>query len=1071
MAQSPSPTLLFPPFRIPADVDLLYHGEKVVPLEPQAVRVLRYLAQNHERVIPKEELLESVWPNVFTTDGVLKKAISQARRALGDDAEDSRYIATYHGRGYRFIAAVTISNAAQAAPAPPNLPTPVAVPAPQVVAPPVVAIRGETANDPDYDQLVGREAELAVLCAEYRRTLEGTGRPVLIIGEPGIGKTQLARHFQLWARGQGALCLYARFFDYRASRLAPYEIFLDFLRDALGLGPVSLAELRAAIEARWGIVLPEELSSTEGGEATGAAHVRGSTGAFARDNFRAVIPLSKCFTKLSRERPLAMVFDDLQWADSGSRDLIGYLMRTIESEPLMIVGLVRRGGTIDPQHPLAEWMRLQANYRSYTSLTLKPLDENFCRSAIEAIFGGPAFAPDVPPQDLRTLYRMTGGNPYFLIEILRLLVAEEAIARGVGAKARWQWRGMRDLRLPETIVMAAQNKLDRLSPEVRAIAEQAAVLGEEFRVDALARMDGKDEAEIAELLDDGVRRGVLSDRGLLAGEDYRFYHATLRRVLYNNLPPRYRRELHARAARALADLYATEPDRVAGALSNHYEVAGDLEATFTWSMRAWQAARARGNWNESVSSLERAQRALEALDRRGDAAADDTERLTLLIGLGEGYSSVGRMREAETILGEALTLAERLDQKAAKAAVLLQQGQARLGMSLYREANDLTRQALDIYHEVADEEGEVLARIQLGAGEVALGNYAGLAPLVSLLTGKQKGSPVAVIAWGLIGWAHVLQGRYAEGIVALERALEEQERTGDLRQRALIERRIAWAHLSEGRYDRALELAGRARDNLRRVGDLLGEAKTNTELGLMRIAQGLYGEGLELVGRTIDALRIVSDAHCEAEALWALGRAHCEAGRTSQAATLLQRALEMFRVIGDRDDELRALTDLTRLKLAEQDLRAATETANEAVALAIDLEGLDALGLALVERARAHEAQGRLTEGQADAERAVELLDEAGAGERWRGHWALAEILTREPNAPLERPIALLERALAVLAEMRAQIGDYDTERRSAFTRARSGPARTLRDLLNRAGQSAAAAEFAREWLLDEPAG
>jgi predicted ATPase len=115
-----------------------------------------------------------------------------------------------------------------------------------------------------------------------------------------------------------------------------------------------------------------------------------------------------------------MVFDDLQWADSASRDLIGYLMRTIEREPLMILGLVRRGGTIDPQHPLAEWMRLQANYRSYTSLTLKPLSEGACRQAIEAIFGGPLLAPELPPQDFRTLYRMTGGNPYFLSEMLRL---------------------------------------------------------------------------------------------------------------------------------------------------------------------------------------------------------------------------------------------------------------------------------------------------------------------------------------------------------------------------------------------------------------------------------------------------------------------------------------------------------------------------------------------------------------------------------------------------------------------------------------------------------------------------
>ncbi len=1063
--------LLFHPFHLSSDVDLLFKGEDVIPLEPQAVRVLRYLAEHHDRVVSKDELLEHVWPNVFTTDGVLKKAISQARRSLGDDPDDARFIATYHGRGYRFIAPVTRTNLEDT---PRDAANGNADSASSASA---VTKREPAFADPDYDQLVGRDAELDVLLAEYRRTLEGTGRPVLILGEPGIGKTLLARHFENAVCNEGAVCLYARFFDYRASRLAPYEIFLDFLRTALGLADAaengrngSLTDLRDAIESRWGIELPEELF-IEGGEPTGPARVRGSTGAFARDNFRAVVPLSKCFLRLSRERPLIMAFDDLQWADSASRDLIGYLMRTVENEPLLILGLVRRGGTVDPQHPLTEWMRLQANYRSYTSLTLKPLSETSCSDAIKAIFGGPSLAPDVLPNDLRTLYRMTGGNPYFLTEMIRLLVAEGAIAFGGSPKPRWQWHGMRDLRLPETIVMAAQSKLDRLSPAVREIIEQAAVIGDEFRVETLAIMAGSSETEVADLLNEGVRKGVLSDRALSAGEDCRFYHTTLRSVLYNNIAPRERRDLHIRAARALAEIYAHEPDRIAVALSNHYEVAGDLEQTIGWSMRAWQAARARWNWNDAVGALERGNRALDALESRGHAAADPTDRLTLLVGLGEGYATVGRMREAEVVLDRAFELADGLDQKAAKAAVLLQQGQTRIGLGLYREANELTRLALEIYHEVNDSEGEVLARIQLGAGEVAMGNYDGIAPLIEMLRSESPASTVAVIAWGLVGWAEVLQGRYTEGISALERALEEQERTGDLRQRALLERRLGWAHLGQGRFDRAFILASSAREDFRSAGDLLGEAKANMEMGLVRITQGLYGEGLEHIGRTLDALRVTGDAHCEAEALWALGRAHSEQGLRVKAATVLQRSLEMLRVIGDRDDELRVLIDLARLKLAEGDRVASEQTATQAIEIATRLHVSDGLGLALVERARARSARGEVLKAIDDCEKAVELLEQSTSGERWRGYWALAQSLDQlqdSDTASVERKVDLLRRAVRELSLIREQLPDEDVERRAAVTRARSGPARDLSRLLQAADPDGAAA-IAREWLLDEP--
>jgi DNA-binding winged helix-turn-helix (wHTH) protein len=109
-AQKPRPgseeLLCFASFSISVDVDLLYRDDCVVPLEPRAVRVLRYLVEHHDRVVSKEELLEAVWPEVFTTEGVLKKAVSQARRALSDNAQSARFIQTYHRRGYRFIAPV-----------------------------------------------------------------------------------------------------------------------------------------------------------------------------------------------------------------------------------------------------------------------------------------------------------------------------------------------------------------------------------------------------------------------------------------------------------------------------------------------------------------------------------------------------------------------------------------------------------------------------------------------------------------------------------------------------------------------------------------------------------------------------------------------------------------------------------------------------------------------------------------------------------------------------------------------------------------------------------------------------
>src|ERR687890_2134457 len=104
----PNETYQFPPFSLNPGVGLLFRDGAPVQLEPRAVKLLAYLVRARGRVVPKEELLDKVWADVFTTDAVLKQAVSQIRRALGDAADAPRYIQTFHARGYQFIAPVTV---------------------------------------------------------------------------------------------------------------------------------------------------------------------------------------------------------------------------------------------------------------------------------------------------------------------------------------------------------------------------------------------------------------------------------------------------------------------------------------------------------------------------------------------------------------------------------------------------------------------------------------------------------------------------------------------------------------------------------------------------------------------------------------------------------------------------------------------------------------------------------------------------------------------------------------------------------------------------------------------------
>jgi DNA-binding winged helix-turn-helix (wHTH) protein/tetratricopeptide (TPR) repeat protein len=925
--------LQFGVFRLAPGVDLLYRDSQVVSLEPRAVRVLRYLVEHEDRVLSKEELLEEVWAGVFTTDGVLKKAVSQIRRTLGDDADQSRFIATYHGRGYRFIAPVTrvgvsASNAA-----------------PKIVTSPPDLV-------PNYDQLAARDAEMLTLRAGLHSALEGAPRPVAIIGEPGIGKTQLVRHFRRWAVGQGAISLYGRFFDYRGARLAPYELFIDLLRTAIvdrdlqGKPPDGTPmreSLRDSIEDACGIRLPAELfEESNRDDAVGGGN--------AGDHFRFIVPICRAWLALSRRQPLVLALDDLQWADPASLDVLGCLMRMIDTEPLMLIAIIRSDEAENAEHPVHAWLAEQAGRRAYTTVQLQRLDQGHCREVIGRIFGLRRNA-EVPRGELETLFRLTGGNPYFLIETLRHLVAAGAIAPD-DASRRWEWKGVGDLSLPETIRIAARAKVDRLPPRVRAVVEEASVIGEEFHVATLCSISGAPESEVEEVLSEGVRCGVLSIQGLTPGEDCRFQHSILRQVVYDAIPPRRRRELHARAAAALVAVYGAESERVAEALAAHYTAAFDLRRAFEAGMRAWRAASARSEWRKALKLIER----VEETSRRLTLNASD--RIELLLSLGESWRVAGRIRESAAVLDRAVSMAMAAGDPQPLGRALYLRGVNDIALSNYPEARVSLTQALDLFLDIANDRdnGPAISRtlVRLAAVEAATGNYTRAASLVEDLRAGQPSSEIVALADGIIGWSLALRGEYAEGAVLLERALEDHDRAGAIRERALLLRRLHWTHLSQGRYETAIELAIRSRTDSETVGDANGEAKANMGIGQAHLAQGRHAEAVSYLTRAIDQLQTIGDAHCEAECLWLLGRARCETNALDESAALLDRALKMIREIGDRDDEFRILTDLARLKIARGEFDAARDRATAARDIARSLNNRQGVELAEAELMRAN---------------------------------------------------------------------------------------------------------------------
>ena len=1019
---------------------LLRGGSETVALEPAAARVLRYFLENEGRLIPKEEILDTVWAEVFTTEDVLKRAVSQIRRALGDDAHNPRFIETYHRRGYRFIGNANFEIANDA---------------------PVKALTNKNPDtkpiDPSFDCFVGRKREMNFLQTEFRRVLQGRGQPVLLAGEPGIGKTQTAAKFLEWAQAEEktVIPLRVRFFDYEASFLPPYNVFLDLLDEACGkiFGATENADLRQTIEEKLGIVLPDELSG----------NYRNTNQTAIADVSRVIVPLAESFARLSRLRPLVLIFDDVQWANETSRKIIGYLLRIAGDLPLMIVGLTRRGDIKNLSSETAGWLEKQAVYRSFTILELAPLSSENCRDLIVEVFQGQLDANEISPRDLSKLHTATGGNPYFLVETIRLLINENAIEKN---QTRWHWRGLEDMPLPETIRMAARAKLVALSDCAREIAEYAAILGDTFQIETLELMIEKSPEDFDKCLDETIAAQVLTEQNVSGTDNCQFYHTTLRRAIYMDLSPRRKKRLHLRALRAIENSHANELEKFSAALAAHAENACEFEIALKLNLQACQAAAARFDWLEAAELLNRAERIAKKI---GVEKIGDDEHLRFLSIQGEVYMSIGRRAEAEKILSEAARLAEKISNTADSPLILLNLGRTQILLGKYREAIPVLEKSLELKPET------LLAsavKIQIASAKYALCEYEESAEILQkIIDEDDETSYNRAVALGKLGWTRSLQSRYAEGIKLLEEALKFHRTAGDMRERAVLAMCLNSCEYGLGNYEAAIEYAKQARSEAQIVGEPYNESVAMMRVAKSRIAQGLYAEADKLIGEVWNKQKDLEAPHAQAETLWMRGRIRLAQRNFSEAEMDLQTALEMIRTVGDLDDEFRILIDLAHLQNALGNFKQALSLSENAVRITEEIGIAEGIGEALIAQTRALINLEKPEKAVESAREAVRILEEFEAGERWQAHYLLAVALNKMPKKTGQKVCAEIEnsfrRSLTILDKMRDQFPDKTGNFYIGFTKSFNCPARCLQDFLKSQNRIAEAADITRSWLLD----
>jgi tetratricopeptide (TPR) repeat protein/tRNA A-37 threonylcarbamoyl transferase component Bud32 len=857
-----------------------------------------------------------------------------------------------------------------------------------------------------FDRLVLRDAELAWLQQEQRRALLGRAHPIVLVGESGTGKSALLERFGDSLRQQGG----------------------RLLRVSLGAYPPGRRRLAALL----GRALDPDLSG------------------------RAALPSEpEALARRMLANPgggaLALCLDDLENAEAAEQAQLRALIAALRDSPVLVVGLLRAG----ERPPPAQIAALVGDGAASVRM-LEPFAPEQTEAAIAALLGAPRYEVDLPVQACATLHRLSGGNPFFLTELLRHLVADGALAVDHGQR-RWQLHRLSDS-LPASLELAALARCQSLPAGCRGRLDAAAVLGERFRPAVLAALCGVATAPLLRQLQPALDAGLLDQPG---PDQLQFRHGVIQGALYQAIPARRRQSLHADCARLLGNAVGGAPG---ARLSLHAERAGDKATAFRAGLAALQHADSGGP--PALSQCER------LLDLAGPADASAAERSALELHRIDALLTAGRLREAAAMAGQLDQACRRRSGSGLDLRVRLALASATFALGRHAAVVDLLQPLLarPVRSRGANRDLVDQARLLQVRAQAALGDYRVAEQVLATgLASAPRQPALRLELQALYGWCIALQGRLREADEALDGALRMARGAGPA-QRANVLRRVHWVKLCRGRYQQAYALALAAHGDFRAVGDATGQAKMSMALGQTRLLQGLPEEALGYFNRTVLRLEDIGDRHCEAETLWLAGRACTELGRLEDADTRIDRALDLIVAVGDRDDEFRFLIERARLRLAQGRHRAALDEATRARTIADELDSRDGVAYADTEIAAALLAGGDSLAALARAEDAARSLRRLESGEHWRADWLLARCrLAATPEQP-QAALAALASGHDACDQVVAELDPDDEARRQRARRSRQGLAADYVGVLARTGELALARSVAAAWSLPAPA-
>ena len=748
---------------------------------------------------------------------------------------------------------------------------------------------------PDYQivcpVLIGREADLQALRTLTERAKRGERQVALVSGEAGIGKSRLAAETKTYAADQGFRLLQGNCFQ--TDSALPYAPFLDLFRSYFaGFSPQGRYHDPPAFALELSRFLPDAAPFTPEQPPLALPSALDPQ----QEQRRLFALLLRFLTEQAARQPLLFILEDLHWSDENSLELLLYLARNCAHLPILFV-LTYRDDEVSPglRHYLAEFDREHLA----REFSLKRLARAEVNAMLQVIF---AMHQAAPTGLEASMYALTEGNPFFIEEVLKSLLASGEITNREGVWERTLLFGAytRHPSIPRSVQDVVYQRTKQLSVPARQVLTLAAVAGRRFDLTILQQVTQIDEPHLLVCMKELVAAQLVREE---TADQFSFRHALTREAVYAALLASERRALHRTIAETIER--CVFPPSVLDArlvdLGYHFYEAG------VWSKAAEYGQRA----GERALILYAPRAAVEHLTRTLDALShlSSTPPAAVLRARGQAYETIGEFERAKADYERALEIAHQTQDGPMEWQSLLDIGFWWVGRD-YAQAGEWFRRSLDLAQAQADPKLRARSLNRFGnwlvnTGRVADGLHTHQEALGIFETLQDQEGMVET--FDLLGMANGIYGDTVQAVEQYDHAITSLRSLSD--QQGLISSlttRIAYASpvWVETTYsacespDRCTRDITEALRLARQVDSLTGQAYVEWNAGLTFASYGELGRGLVHAQESVRIASEIQHAQWLAAAYFTLGRVYFLLLEANLAIQSFETGLALARDIG-----------------------------------------------------------------------------------------------------------------------------------------------------------------------------